>query len=123
VEHSGTTCAVCNVDEESEANQFVQCDSCNVMVHMECYGLTTVPDGELWLCRQCDAKLEFAPCCAVCPVQGGPLKPTTCGNWVHITCAMWIPEMAFENVEAMEPISGVQRALPDRSKLKCEVCV
>ena len=34
---------------------------------------------------------------------------------------MWIPEMAFENVETMEPISGVQRALPDRSKLKCEV--
>ena len=49
------------------------------------------------------------------------MKPTTCGSWVHITCAMWIPEMAFENVETMEPISGVQRALPDRSKLKCEV--
>jgi len=70
-EHSGTTCVVCNLDEESESNQFVQCDSCNVMVHMECYGLTSVPNGELWLCRQCDAKLDKdnAPCCAVCPVQ------------------------------------------------------
>ena len=50
------------------------------------------------------------------------MKPTTCGNWLHLTCAMWIPELGFENYETMEPINGVARLDPERCKLRCEVC-
>ena len=86
----------------------VQCDGCRVLVHMECYGVTAAPDGSPWLCRVCELGLAAPPPCVLCPVVGGALKPTSCGRWAHVTCAMWVPETTFGDAAAMEPIGNVR---------------
>lgn len=56
-----------------------------------CYGILKVPQGN-WLCRTC--ALGVQPKCLLCPKRGGALKPTRSGTkWVHVSCALWIPEV------------------------------
>jgi hypothetical protein len=66
-----------------ETNQFVQCDQCNVMVHMECYGVPKLPDGELWLCRSCEYGLTVEPPCVVCPHPVTPIAQGFVGCELH----------------------------------------
>lgn len=48
-----------------------------------------------------------------------PLKRTADNNWVHVTCAVWTPEVKFGNSKAMEPSEGI----PSIPKLRYgEVC-
>ncbi len=59
-----------------------------------CYGILKVPQGN-WLCRIC--ALGVQPKCLLCPRRGGALKPTRSGTkWVHVSCALWIPEVLDE---------------------------
>lgn len=56
-----------------------------------CYGILKVPEGS-WLCRTC--ALGVQPRCLLCPKKGGAMKPTRSGTkWVHVSCALWIPEV------------------------------
>ena len=47
------------------------------------------------------------PMCALCPVQGGAMKQTPEGTWVHIVCAMYVPEVLFLDDVAMEPVGSI----------------
>ena len=47
------------------------------------------------------------------------LKRTADNNWVHVTCAVYTPEVKFGNAKAMEPAEGIP-SIP-RSKYE-EVC-
>lgn len=85
-------CDVCGEDAEFDGNHLLQCDKCGCMVHTECYSVQHRPDGRLWLCDVCRLGLKTPPPCALCPVVGGIMKPTTCGRWVHCACALWVPE-------------------------------
>lgn len=59
-----------------------------------CYGIQKVPKGS-WLCRIC--ALGILPKCQLCPKKGGAMKPTRSGTkWVHVSCALWIPEVKPE---------------------------
>ena len=42
--------------------------------------------------------------CELCPSREGALKRTNNGNWAHVICALYIPEVRFSNVASMEPI-------------------
>ena len=35
--------------------------------------------------------------CVLCPFRGGAMKKCTTGAWCHVACAIWVPEVAFEN--------------------------
>ncbi|XP_016307019.1 protein Jade-2-like [Sinocyclocheilus anshuiensis] len=84
-------CDVCRSPEGEDGNEMVFCDKCNVCVHQACYGILKVPQGN-WLCRIC--ALGVQPKCLLCPRRGGALKPTRSGTkWVHVSCALWIPEV------------------------------
>ncbi|XP_038163175.1 E3 ubiquitin-protein ligase Jade-2-like [Cyprinodon tularosa] len=84
-------CDVCRSPEGEDGNEMVFCDKCNVCVHQACYGILKVPQGN-WLCRTC--ALGVQPKCLLCPKRGGALKPTRSGTkWVHVSCALWIPEV------------------------------
>ncbi|NWY37016.1 JADE1 protein, partial [Sylvia atricapilla] len=62
-----------------------------ICVHQACYGILKVPEGS-WLCRTC--ALGVQPKCLLCPKKGGAMKPTRSGTkWVHVSCALWIPEV------------------------------
>ena len=36
------------------------------------------------------------------------MKRTDKGEWCHASCALWIPETAFDDVKLMEPVINVE---------------
>ena len=118
-------CAICLVGDSLPENQILFCDGsgCTVVVHQECYGVSTVPEGD-WLCASCAAHIPANTCeCVLCPVRGGPMKalvtsfnqmdavvdkgrrvisaPTA---WAHVSCVIWIPETFFGDEEGVDMI-------------------
>ncbi|XP_047272990.1 E3 ubiquitin-protein ligase Jade-2 isoform X11 [Homo sapiens] len=113
-------CDVCRSPEGEDGNEMVFCDKCNVCVHQACYGILKVPTGS-WLCRTC--ALGVQPKCLLCPKRGGALKPTRSGTkWVHVSCALWIPEVSIGCPEKMEPITKISHIPASRWALSCSLC-
>lgn len=113
-------CDVCQSPDGEDNNEMVFCDKCNICVHQACYGIQKVPTGS-WLCRIC--ALGILPKCQLCPKQGGAMKPTRSGTkWVHVSCALWIPEVSIGNPEKMEPITNVSQIPSNRWALICCLC-
>ncbi|TNN61100.1 Protein Jade-1 [Liparis tanakae] len=113
-------CDVCRSPDGEDNNEMVFCDKCNICVHQACYGIQKVPPGS-WLCRIC--ALGIRPRCQLCPKKGGAMKPTRSGTkWVHVSCALWIPEVNIGNPEKMEPITNVSHIPSSRWALVCCLC-
>ncbi|XP_072256860.1 E3 ubiquitin-protein ligase Jade-2 [Pyxicephalus adspersus] len=113
-------CDVCRSPEGEDGNEMVFCDKCNVCVHQACYGILNVPTGN-WLCRSCALGAQAK--CLLCPKRGGALKPTRSGTkWVHVSCALWIPEVSIGCPEKMEPITKISHIPPSRWALSCSLC-
>lgn len=51
-----------------------------------------------------------------------PLKRTADNNWVHVTCAVWTPEVKFGNAKAMEPSEGIPSIPRARYEDTCQAC-
>lgn len=116
-----STCAICDDSEGENTNAIVFCDGCNLAVHQDCYGVPYIPEGQ-WLCRKCTVSPENPVCCILCPNEGGAFKQTVHGEWVHLLCAIWVPETRVANDVFMEPVTGVDRIPKQRWKLKCSIC-
>ncbi|XP_023215571.1 protein Jade-1-like isoform X1 [Centruroides sculpturatus] len=113
-------CDVCRSPDSEEGNEMVFCDACNICVHQACYGITKIPEGS-WVCRTC--ALGIRPSCILCPNRGGAMKSTRSGQkWTHVSCALWIPEVAIENVDKMEPITKIAEIPASRWSLVCSLC-
>lgn len=51
------------------------------------------------------------------------MKPTRSGTkWVHVSCALWIPEVSIGSPEKMEPITKVSHIPSSRWALVCSLC-
>ncbi|KAL4062487.1 PHD-zinc-finger like domain-containing protein [Scleroderma citrinum] len=116
-----STCAICDDPEGENSNAIVFCDGCNLAVHQDCYGVPYIPEGQ-WLCRKCTVSPETPVSCIFCPNEGGAFKQTVLGEWAHLLCAIWIPEIRVANEVFMEPISGSEKIPKQRWKLKCSIC-
>ncbi|XP_055499157.1 protein Jade-1-like isoform X2 [Leucoraja erinacea] len=113
-------CDVCQSPDGEDGNEMVFCDKCNICVHQACYGILKVPEGS-WLCRTC--ALGVQPKCLLCPKKGGAMKPTRSGTkWVHVSCALWIPEVSIGCPEKMEPITKISHVPASRWALVCSLC-
>ncbi|KAK0126255.1 putative PHD type zinc finger protein with BAH domain-containing protein [Cadophora gregata] len=51
-----------------------------------------------------------------------PLKRTANNNWVHVTCAVFTPEVKFGNAKALEPSEGIPSIPTARYDETCKVC-
>ncbi|XP_076135215.1 lysine-specific demethylase 4B isoform X1 [Alosa pseudoharengus] len=98
----------------------ISCSSCSLQVHASCYGVQSDMQKEGWMCSRCTAVAWTAACC-LCNLRGGALKMTTDSRWVHVMCAISVPEARFVNATEREPVDVT--AIPDtRKSLMCVYC-
>lgn len=117
-------CLICCTTESHDENLIVYCDGCDITVHQDCYGIQSLT--EKWFCDVCrwnNCEKKSSISCALCPVRKGAYKRTECGQWVHVQCFLWIPELQLKCATACAFELGSLDALdPDRSQLRCELC-
>lgn len=51
-----------------------------------------------------------------------PLKRTAGNNWVHVVCALWIPELRFATAELLESIEGIGSIPSAKYGQICKLC-
>jgi hypothetical protein len=116
--------------KEGEAEALISialvCTQCSVRVHNDCYGIPVGVLREGWLCTKCTVLKEEPTAdvqCKVCPRMEGALKRLKDGaGWVHVACALWIPELSFTDNGLLEPIKGFPDIPAARFELECEEC-
>lgn len=91
----------------------VQCDSCGFYTHEGCYGITeadsrhssdSVESTEPWFCNACLSNVN-KPKCDLCPNEhSGLFKETQSGRFVHIACALYSPDVSFEDTDKLWPV-------------------
>ncbi|MES1920381.1 hypothetical protein MHBO_002058 [Bonamia ostreae] len=117
---------ICEICDKSDNT--VKCVHCGVSVHRDCYGypLVKLSKTKKWTCLVCGFPKDFKTKneqfkCALCPNRKGAMKKATDWRWVHLRCALWIPEAFFYSTEGREPID-LLRIPPKRFSEKCSYC-
>ncbi|KAF9920297.1 PHD finger protein 14 [Linnemannia zychae] len=121
-------CCVCLGRSTEADNVFVYCDTldCALCVHQACYGVKTLPsESEPWLCDRCKAPPEEVVSCVCCPSKDGAFRRLIAedpsGGWVHVVCALWLPETTLGDPDNVDRISV--RDIPEKNwNLTCYMC-
>lgn len=120
-------CCVCFFTNTEDTNPIVFCDSCNVAVHQECYGISKIPEGD-YFCDLCTFKNKnnkaiFNKECIICKMSKGAMKKLDKigENWVHVTCVFISQFLSFKNYSTLDQILDANN-FSKNSKEKCEIC-
>ncbi len=142
-------CEVC--DNMWDSSPCIICACCGAAAHEGCYGVAQRDGLGRWMCHRCLSKDNHIKCevgismylpsttlpftnrwlsiylmtIQMCPVEHrGLLKPLSDkpGSFVHAKCAIFIPELAFNNTPSLEPVSGYKGIEKARFALRCSLC-
>jgi len=102
-------------------DEVMRCVTCGTTVHRQCYGLSLGVAGYGWRCDRCTDGPRLAPC-QLCPRTGGALKPTVNGKWVHVQCALALPELELQTAAELSPAVDLSAITTARRKLSCCRC-
>lgn len=123
-------CCACLGDRSDDTNEIVECDSCGISVHEGCYGIgdsasvsSTVSacSTEPWFCEACKANVA-QPVCELCPNAGGIFKETDVGKWVHLVCALYVPGVAFGEVDLLSSVTLFEMPYSKWGAKACSLC-
>lgn len=127
-------CSVCCGDTSLDSDEIVECDSCSITVHENCYGVSgdesdndsvhstlSSASTEPWFCDACKAHVRN-PTCDLCPNSGGIFKQTDAGRWVHIVCALYINGVAFTDTIHLTGITLFEFAYDRWGAKPCILC-
>ncbi|XP_034473380.1 PHD finger protein 14 isoform X2 [Drosophila innubila] len=123
-------CCVCLGERSDDVNEIVECDSCGVSVHEGCYGVSdnvsisstnSTCSTEPWFCEACRAGVS-EPDCELCPNKGGIYKETDVGKWVHLICALYVPGVAFGEVEQLSSVTLFEMQYSKWGAKLCSLC-
>ncbi|KAK0095862.1 hypothetical protein PV326_007195 [Microctonus aethiopoides] len=123
-------CCGCLGDRSDDINEIVECDGCGVTVHEGCYGVSDVESfsstdslcqSAPWFCEACSAGVDD-PSCELCPNKGGIFKETDVGKWVHLVCALYVPGVAFGEVDRLASVTLFEMAYSKWGSKTCSLC-
>lgn len=123
-------CCVCLGDRSDDSNEIVECDGCGVSVHEGCYGVSdntsisstnSTCSTEPWFCEACRAGVS-EPSCELCPNTGGIYKETDVGKWVHLVCALYVPGVAFGEVDQLSNVTLFEMQYSKWGAKVCSLC-
>lgn len=123
-------CCACLGDRSDDTNEIVECDNCGISVHEGCYGISdsgsvssTVSScsTEPWFCEACKANVD-EPVCELCPNKGGIFKETDVGKWVHLVCALYVPGVAFGEVDHLSSVTLFEMPYSKWGAKSCSLC-
>uniref|UniRef100_A0A8D0LBQ9 PHD finger protein 14 n=1 Tax=Sphenodon punctatus TaxID=8508 RepID=A0A8D0LBQ9_SPHPU len=123
-------CCVCLGDNSEDADEIIQCDNCGITVHEGCYCVDGESDSimssasenstEPWFCDA--SKCGVTPSCELCPNQDGIFKETDAGRWVHIVCALYVPGVAFGDIDKLRPVTLTEMNYSKYGANECSFC-
>ncbi|XP_026865931.2 PHD finger protein 14 isoform X3 [Electrophorus electricus] len=123
-------CCVCLGENSEDTDEIIQCDNCGVTVHEGCYGVDGESDSimssasenstEPWFCDAC--KNGVTPSCELCPSQDGIFKETDAGRWVHVVCALYVPGVAFGDIDKLRPVTLTEMNYNKYGAKECSLC-
>jgi PHD-zinc-finger like domain/PHD-finger len=123
-------CCACLGDRSDDSNEIVECDGCKITVHEGCYGISDTVSvsstisscsTEPWFCEPCKANVKY-PDCELCPNKGGIFKETDCGKWVHLVCALYVPGVAFGEVDQLSSVTLFEMQYNKWGAKTCSLC-
>lgn len=123
-------CCGCLGDRSDDINEIVECDGCGITVHEGCYGVSDVESfsstdslsqSAPWFCEACSAGIDD-PSCELCPNKGGIFKETDVGKWVHLVCALYVPGVAFGEVDRLASVTLFEMAYSKWGAKQCSLC-
>ncbi|RXM30424.1 PHD finger protein 14 [Acipenser ruthenus] len=123
-------CCMCLGDNSEDVDEKIQCDNCGVTVHKGCYGVDGESDSimssasenstEPWFCDAC--RNGVTPSCELCPNQDGIFKEVDAGRWVHVVCALYVPGVAFGDIDKLRPVTLTELNYSKFGAKECSFC-
>ena len=75
-----------------------------------------------WFCEACKANVKD-PDCELCPNRGGIFKETDVGKWVHLVCALYVPGVAFGEVDQLSMVTLFEMQYSKWGGKLCSLCI